>query len=82
MKILLHSIIVELVFRQDKNGVISEQRNVFRINCMDCLDRTNVVQANIAREVLLITVSCRLFLETNIESFSLLSQHLPAQNYQ
>ena len=38
---------------------------------MDCLDRTNVVQANIAREVLLITVSSRIFLEANIELFSL-----------
>ncbi|KAJ2453193.1 hypothetical protein EV183_002440 [Coemansia sp. RSA 2336] len=28
------------------------QQGVFRINCMDCLDRTNVVQSTIARAVL------------------------------
>lgn len=26
------------------NNLMSEQRGVFRVNCMDCLDRTNVVQ--------------------------------------
>ena len=31
--------------------MICEQRSVFRTNCMDCLDRTNVVQAAIARQV-------------------------------
>ena len=39
-------------YRVDKVGVILEQRGVFRINCMDCLDRTNVVQSAIARTVL------------------------------
>ena len=29
-----------------------EQSSVFRVNCMDCLDRTNVVQAAIARSVI------------------------------
>ncbi|XP_038045460.1 phosphatidylinositide phosphatase SAC2-like [Patiria miniata] len=36
----------------DGQGVILEQRNVFRVNCMDCLDRTNVVQTAVARAVL------------------------------
>lgn len=31
---------------------LSEQRGVFRVNCMDCLDRTNVVQSMVARRVL------------------------------
>ena len=35
--------------RVDKKGVICEQMGVFRINCIDCLDRTNVVQTAIAR---------------------------------
>ena len=26
------------------NRVMSEQKGVFRVNCIDCLDRTNVVQ--------------------------------------
>ncbi|XP_033632502.1 phosphatidylinositide phosphatase SAC2-like [Asterias rubens] len=36
----------------DREGVILEQRSVFRVNCMDCLDRTNVVQTALARAVL------------------------------
>lgn len=28
----------------DKEGTICRQNGVFRINCIDCLDRTNVVQ--------------------------------------
>ncbi|XP_072177486.1 phosphatidylinositide phosphatase SAC2-like [Diadema setosum] len=36
----------------DAEGVILEQRGVFRVNCMDCLDRTNVVQTALARVVL------------------------------
>lgn len=37
---------------EDTHGIICEQRGVFRVNCMDCLDRTNVVQASLARCVL------------------------------
>lgn len=29
------------------------QKGVFRTNCMDCLDRTNVVQSVLARQLLL-----------------------------
>lgn len=36
----------------DQAGVICEQEGIFRVNCMDCLDRTNVVQAAIARTVM------------------------------
>lgn len=28
----------------DKEGTICRQNGVFRVNCIDCLDRTNVVQ--------------------------------------
>ena len=28
----------------DSHGVICQQQSTFRINCMDCLDRTNVCQ--------------------------------------
>lgn len=28
----------------DNQGLISKQNGVFRVNCIDCLDRTNVVQ--------------------------------------
>uniref|UniRef100_A0A8C8C042 Phosphatidylinositide phosphatase SAC2 n=1 Tax=Oncorhynchus tshawytscha TaxID=74940 RepID=A0A8C8C042_ONCTS len=36
----------------DQAGVICHQEGIFRVNCMDCLDRTNVVQAAIARAVM------------------------------
>lgn len=29
---------------RDKQGHICSQTGVFRVNCIDCLDRTNVVQ--------------------------------------
>ncbi|KAK7467319.1 hypothetical protein VKT23_004376 [Stygiomarasmius scandens] len=32
--------------------VMSQQKGVFRVNCIDCLDRTNVVQSAFARHVL------------------------------
>lgn len=38
--------------RVDQAGVICKQEGIFRVNCMDCLDRTNVVQAAIARAVM------------------------------
>ncbi|XP_053307127.1 phosphatidylinositide phosphatase SAC2 isoform X2 [Spea bombifrons] len=36
----------------DQAGVICRQEGIFRVNCMDCLDRTNVVQAAVARIVM------------------------------
>lgn|SRR6266850_8181280 len=27
-------------------GMLSQQKGVYRVNCIDCLDRTNVVQAS------------------------------------
>uniref|UniRef100_A0A3P9JQ22 Inositol polyphosphate-5-phosphatase F n=1 Tax=Oryzias latipes TaxID=8090 RepID=A0A3P9JQ22_ORYLA len=36
----------------DQAGVICKQEGFFRVNCVDCLDRTNVVQAAIARVVM------------------------------
>ncbi|KAK3589435.1 hypothetical protein CHS0354_020770 [Potamilus streckersoni] len=41
----------------DRKGVICEQRGVFRVNCIDCLDRTNVVQTTIAR--IIMETQCR-----------------------
>lgn len=29
------------------NSLMSEQKGVFRVNCIDCLDRTNVVQVRV-----------------------------------
>ena len=41
----------------DNDGVICEQRGVFRINCVDCLDRTNIVMTAIAKAVMDIQVT-------------------------
>ena len=38
--------------RTDDRGIICDQRGIFRVNCMDCLDRTNVVQAALARHIM------------------------------
>ena len=38
-----------------KSGMVNVQRNqkgAFRTNCMDCLDRTNVVQSVLSRNIL------------------------------
>lgn len=37
---------------RDQHGVICNQKSVFRVNCMDCLDRTNIVQTALGRAVL------------------------------
>lgn len=34
--------------RFGKQRVLKRQSGVFRVNCIDCLDRTNVTQAKIA----------------------------------
>jgi len=39
-------------FWLDTHGQVCDQKGVFRINCVDCLDRTNVVQTAIGRSVL------------------------------
>ena len=40
-------------FMKDPSGtVLSVQQGVFRTNCMDCLDRTNVVQSLLAHRAL------------------------------
>ncbi|KAG0203450.1 inositol polyphosphate 5-phosphatase [Mortierella sp. NVP41] len=32
------------------NSIIQTQRGVFRTNCLDCLDRTNVIQSSLSKE--------------------------------
>jgi len=34
------------------DNLVKEQTSVIRTNCMDCLDRTNVVQSAFARQVI------------------------------
>lgn len=37
---------------RDEHGIICKQKGIFRVNCMDCLDRTNIVQTALGRAVL------------------------------
>lgn len=37
---------------RDQHGIICNQKSVFRVNCMDCLDRTNIVQTALAKAIL------------------------------
>lgn len=39
------------------NSLLCTQEGVFRVNCMDCLDRTNVVQSVISQDILQTAVS-------------------------
>lgn len=39
-------------FSVQSNDVITQQNGIFRTNCIDCLDRTNVVQSMLARRSL------------------------------
>ncbi|OAX41993.1 hypothetical protein K503DRAFT_421235 [Rhizopogon vinicolor AM-OR11-026] len=39
-------------FWVSNNLLLSKQKGVFRVNCIDCLDRTNVVQSAFARHVM------------------------------
>lgn len=38
-------------FLHNSSGVARKQQGVMRTNCIDCLDRTNVVQGMFARKV-------------------------------
>lgn len=46
----------ELFHANHNNIIFSTQKGVFRTNCIDCLDRTNVVQSMIARRSLVQTL--------------------------
>lgn len=46
-----------LFFWKDTNGVICKQNSIARVSCIDCLDRTNLVQCSIAKFVLFSQVS-------------------------
>ncbi|CAG7829428.1 unnamed protein product [Allacma fusca] len=41
----------------DSYGMVLRQEGVCRVNCIDCLDRTNVVQTHIAKHMLVVQLS-------------------------
>ncbi|GAA5804802.1 hypothetical protein HPULCUR_010310 [Helicostylum pulchrum] len=67
----------------EDNQIICKQKGVFRTNCMDCLDRTNLVQNEISRRALLDYLYDR-FRESrvnvNMDQLIALHSHLWAEN--
>lgn len=62
-------------FRTDTDGhAIETQKGVFRVNCMDNLDRTNVVQSLFARRALLLALA----VNTTESSFNVLDSPYPS----
>jgi len=55
------------------NVLVSVQDGVFRTNCIDCLDRTNVVQSMLAKRVLADTLS-KLEISRNVDEHPSLEQ--------
>lgn len=67
----------------DDNQIICKQKGVFRTNCMDCLDRTNLVQNEISRRVLLDYLQDRFRdnrMNINLENLVARHSHLWAEN--
>ncbi|KAI8640786.1 Endonuclease/exonuclease/phosphatase [Parasitella parasitica] len=58
----------------DDNQIIFTQKGVFRTNCMDCLDRTNLVQNVISKKVLSSYIHHR-FKERRINLERVISRH-------
>lgn len=58
----------------EDNQIICTQKGVFRTNCMDCLDRTNLVQNEISRKVLLSFLQMRLG-QKNLNLNYLIAKH-------
>ena len=59
----------------EKKQPVSKQDGVFRTNCMDCLDRTNVVQSLIAAENLVKVLKRFELLEANATSKNMLENN-------
>lgn len=56
----------------DKEGVICRQNGIFRVNCIDCLDRTNVVQVSLRKTIHRLGI--RISLALSLLSFSLVGE--------
>jgi len=49
---LTEKLLKEAQYYWNDGDVVWKQKSVFRVNCLDCSDRTNVVQRNIALQIL------------------------------
>eukprot|EP01039_Chlorochromonas_danica_P006469 gene6469-7134_t len=71
--------LMENIKREDKSTFVKRsQTNLIRTNCVDCLDRTNVIQTTVSRWVLMRQVAA-LYPDVNPEALRILktSLHLP-----
>ncbi|KAG0235499.1 inositol polyphosphate 5-phosphatase [Actinomortierella wolfii] len=61
--------------------IVQTQKGVFRTNCLDCLDRTNVIQSNLSKGIIE-SLFFNLYSNERERLYSLMSQHsdLWAQN--
>lgn len=67
----------------EDNQIICTQKGVFRTNCMDCLDRTNLVQNEISRRALLDFLQARFRekrVNVNLDQTIARHSHLWAEN--
>lgn len=67
----------------DENQMVCPQKGVFRTNCMDCLDRTNLVQNEISKGVLMEYLHNRFrdrMMMTSMETLVTKHSHLWAEN--
>ncbi|EFO22572.2 endonuclease/Exonuclease/phosphatase [Loa loa] len=66
--------ILDCMFYRQRNGnVLCNQNGVIRVNCLDCLDRTNAVQTLIGFQVLVIQLES---LEVDKKYFARFEEHL------
>ena len=63
-----HLTLINRYFWISGKTIMSQQKGVFRVNCIDCLDRTNVVQV-------VVFIDDLMFLITDVNSLP--SRHLP-----
>ncbi|KAF9938956.1 inositol polyphosphate 5-phosphatase [Mortierella alpina] len=62
------------------NTIVQTQRGVFRTNCLDCLDRTNVIQSNLSKEALESLLDNLLPQDSRFGSLMLMHSELWADN--
>uniref|UniRef100_A0A6B2KXI8 phosphoinositide 5-phosphatase n=1 Tax=Arcella intermedia TaxID=1963864 RepID=A0A6B2KXI8_9EUKA len=66
-------------FRKDKNSVLQKQMGTFRVNCLDCLDRTNVILGAIAESSFKLQMESAGFKEFKYTDVSRLGQGFKIQ---
>ncbi|CAO3592079.1 unnamed protein product [Absidia cylindrospora] len=64
----------------DDNRTICTQQGIFRTNCMDCLDRTNLVQNEVSRKMLLDYLNNKFTDQRTIDRFITAHANLWAEN--